>query len=101
MPTALPVPARRVALRRIGVTLSGLVPGGATQLDLLDGDERESLPDANEQTAGEFSNDAGRGDAGVVLQAIPQLGKIGSLNVGTAAAIAMYETRRAGWTAED
>jgi hypothetical protein len=42
----------------------------------LDGDERESLPDANEQTAGEFSNDAGRGDAGVVLQAIPQLGKI-------------------------
>jgi tRNA G18 (ribose-2'-O)-methylase SpoU len=29
------------------------------------------------------------------------LGKIGSLNVGTAAAIAMYETRRAGWTAED
>ncbi|MSY91753.1 MAG: TrmH family RNA methyltransferase, partial [Actinobacteria bacterium] len=35
------------------------------------------------------------------LAYIPQLGKIGSLNVGTAAAIAMYETRRAGWTAED
>ena len=35
------------------------------------------------------------------LAYIPQLGKIGSLNVGTAAAIAMYETRRAGWIAED
>lgn len=30
---------------------------------------------------------------------IPQLGRIGSLNVGTAAAIACYETRRTGWTA--
>jgi len=35
------------------------------------------------------------------LAYIPQLGKIGSLNVGTAAAIAMYETRRAEWTATD
>lgn len=33
------------------------------------------------------------------LAYIPQLGRIGSLNVGTAAAIAMYETRRFGWTA--
>jgi hypothetical protein len=47
----------------------------------LDGDERESLPDANKQTAGKFSNDAGRGDAGVVLQAIPQLRKIHGENV--------------------
>lgn len=31
---------------------------------------------------------------------IPQLGRIGSLNVGTAAAIACYEARRTGWTAE-
>jgi len=31
------------------------------------------------------------------LAYLPQLGKIGSLNVGTAAAIAMYETRRAAW----
>lgn len=30
---------------------------------------------------------------------IPQLGRIGSLNVGTATAIACYEARRAGWTA--
>jgi tRNA (guanosine-2'-O-)-methyltransferase len=28
---------------------------------------------------------------------IPQLGKIGSLNVATAASIAMYEARRQGW----
>ncbi|MCB0964631.1 MAG: hypothetical protein KDA98_15235 [Acidimicrobiales bacterium] len=28
---------------------------------------------------------------------IPQLGRIGSLNVATAAAIAMYEARRQGW----
>lgn len=32
---------------------------------------------------------------------LPQLGKIGSLNVGTAAAIAMYEARRSGWTASE
>lgn len=30
---------------------------------------------------------------------IPQLGRIGSLNVATAAAIALYEVRRRGWTA--
>lgn len=29
---------------------------------------------------------------------IPQLGRIGSLNVATAAAIACYEARRTGWT---
>jgi tRNA (guanosine-2'-O-)-methyltransferase len=33
------------------------------------------------------------------LAYIPQLGRIGSLNVGTATAIACYEARRAGWTA--
>jgi tRNA (guanosine-2'-O-)-methyltransferase len=31
---------------------------------------------------------------------IPQLGRIGSLNVATATAIALYEVRRRGWTAE-
>ncbi|MBU6328618.1 MAG: TrmH family RNA methyltransferase [Acidobacteria bacterium] len=31
---------------------------------------------------------------------IPQTGRIGSLNVGTAAAIACYEARRAGWSTE-
>lgn len=31
---------------------------------------------------------------------IPQLGRIGSLNVATAAAIALYEVRRRDWTAE-
>jgi tRNA (guanosine-2'-O-)-methyltransferase len=30
---------------------------------------------------------------------IPQLGRVGSLNVATAAAIAMYEVRRRAWTA--
>ncbi len=30
---------------------------------------------------------------------IPQLGKVGSLNVATAAAIAIYEVRRRSWTA--
>ena len=30
---------------------------------------------------------------------IPQLGKVGSLNVATAAAIAVYEVRRRGWAA--
>jgi tRNA (guanosine-2'-O-)-methyltransferase len=34
-----------------------------------------------------------------VVAYVPQLGRIGSLNVGTATAIALYETRRAGWTA--
>ena len=31
------------------------------------------------------------------LAFIPQLGRIGSLNVATAASIALYETRRQGW----
>jgi tRNA (guanosine-2'-O-)-methyltransferase len=31
---------------------------------------------------------------------IPQLGRIGSLNVATAAAIAMYEVRRRAWTGD-
>ena len=31
---------------------------------------------------------------------IPQLGRIGSLNVATATAIALYEVRRRGWTAD-
>lgn len=31
---------------------------------------------------------------------IPQLGKVGSLNVATAAAIAIYEVRRQGWTSQ-
>lgn len=35
------------------------------------------------------------------LAFIPQLGKIGSLNVATAAAIAMYDVRRASWIADD
>ncbi|HET8618357.1 MAG TPA: TrmH family RNA methyltransferase, partial [Acidimicrobiales bacterium] len=30
---------------------------------------------------------------------IPQLGRVGSLNVATAAAIALYEVRRRGWAA--
>jgi tRNA (guanosine-2'-O-)-methyltransferase len=33
------------------------------------------------------------------LAFIPQLGRIGSLNVATAASIAMYEARRQGWPA--
>ncbi|HEX6568634.1 MAG TPA: TrmH family RNA methyltransferase [Acidimicrobiales bacterium] len=32
---------------------------------------------------------------------IPQLGRIGSLNVATATAIALYEVRRRGWAAGD
>lgn len=32
------------------------------------------------------------------LAFIPQLGRVGSLNVATAAAIAMYELRRREWT---
>ena len=31
---------------------------------------------------------------------LPQLGRIGSLNVATATSIALYEVRRAGWTAD-
>lgn len=33
-----------------------------------------------------------------VVAFVPQLGRVGSLNVATAAAIAMYEVRRQGWT---
>ncbi|NLD77727.1 MAG: RNA methyltransferase [Acidimicrobiales bacterium] len=46
-----------------------------------------------------------RGVSTLVLEAaerrvfIPQLGKIGSLNVATAASIAIYEARRQGWPA--
>lgn len=46
-----------------------------------------------------------RGLTAAVLQGadqlafIPQLGRIGSLNVATAASIAMYEARRQGWPA--
>jgi len=35
------------------------------------------------------------------LAYIPQLGRIGSLNVGTATAIACYEARRTAWTVDD
>ncbi len=44
-----------------------------------------------------------RGLSSTVLEAcrtvafIPQLGKVGSLNVGTAAGIALYEVNRRGW----
>ena len=31
---------------------------------------------------------------------IPQLGKVGSLNVAIATSIALYETRRTNWTAQ-
>lgn len=36
-------------------------------------------------------------DGAAALAFIPQLGRIGSLNVATAASIALYETRRQGW----
>jgi tRNA (guanosine-2'-O-)-methyltransferase len=36
-------------------------------------------------------------DGADALAFIPQLGKIGSLNVATAASIAIYEARRQGW----
>lgn len=39
-------------------------------------------------------------DAVDELAFVPQLGRIGSLNVATAAAIACYEARRQGWPAE-
>jgi tRNA (guanosine-2'-O-)-methyltransferase len=35
------------------------------------------------------------------LAYIPQLGKVGSLNVATAASIAMYEVRRQAWSANE
>jgi tRNA (guanosine-2'-O-)-methyltransferase len=35
------------------------------------------------------------------LAYVPQLGRIGSLNVGTATAVALYEVRRTAWTGSD
>lgn len=39
-------------------------------------------------------------DGADALAFIPQLGRIGSLNVATATSIALYEARRQGWPAE-
>ena len=39
-------------------------------------------------------------DGAEALAFIPQLGKVGSLNVAVAASIALYEARRQGWSAQ-
>lgn len=88
-PTAAVTEARAAGYRVVGIELAeGAAPlhevdlTGAVCLAL--GHEDRGLTAAALQGADQ-------------LAFIPQLGRIGSLNVATAASIAMYEARRQGW----
>jgi tRNA (guanosine-2'-O-)-methyltransferase len=84
--------AREAGFSVVGVELAE----GATPLHELD-------------LAGDVCLVVGHEDRGLTREAhdrcdtiafIPQLGKVGSLNVATAAALAIYEVRRQEWTAQ-
>jgi tRNA (guanosine-2'-O-)-methyltransferase len=71
-------------------------------------DDATPLPDAG--LDGDVCLVVGHEDRGVApatlatcdeVAFIPQLGRIGSLNVATATAIALYEVRRRAWVAAD
>jgi tRNA (guanosine-2'-O-)-methyltransferase len=83
--------AKEAGFRLVGIELAD----GARPLHEL------QLPDAVCLALGH--EDRGLSAAGLAacddVAYLPQLGRIGSLNVGAAAAIALYETRRQEWTA--
>lgn len=85
--------AQRDGYRVVGVELAE----GARPLHELDLDGDVCLVVGHEDRG--LSRDAlGACDA---LGYVPQLGRIGSLNVATATAVALYEARRAAWTSGD
>jgi tRNA (guanosine-2'-O-)-methyltransferase len=59
-----------------------------------------ALPDAVALVVGHEDHGVSRGtlEAADHVAYLPMLGRVGSLNVATAAAIAMYEVRRRSWT---
>lgn len=88
-PAAAVAAARELGYRVVGVELAE----GARALHEVDltgaiclvvGHEERGLAKATLEALDEFAF-------------VPQLGRIGSLNVATAAAIALYEARRQGW----
>jgi tRNA (guanosine-2'-O-)-methyltransferase len=83
--------AREAGYRRVGLELAdGAAPLHEAPLDgdlaLVIGHEDRGLPTAVLEACD-------------VVGYLPQLGRIGSLNVATATSIALYELRRRGWTA--
>ena len=83
--------ARRAGFRVVGIELAE----GAQPLHEADLSGDVALALGHEDRG--LSNDLLAGAD--VLAYIPQLGRIGSLNVSTATAIACYEARRRAWTA--
>jgi tRNA (guanosine-2'-O-)-methyltransferase len=90
---------------RIGAAVSDARDGGYTVVGIELADSARPLPDI--QLPADVVLVVGHEDRGLSKPAlaacddlayIPQLGKIASLNVATAASIALYEARRAGGT---
>ena len=81
--------------RADGFTVVGLeLCDGATALHELE------LPDAVALVVGHEDHGVSKGALAACdrVAYLPQLGRVGSLNVATAAAIAIYELRRRAWT---
>jgi tRNA (guanosine-2'-O-)-methyltransferase len=81
--------ARAAGYRTVAIELTD----DAVPLHALDGDADLCLVVGNE----DHGIAAGALDACDAVAFLPQLGRVGSLNVATAAAIALYEARRRSW----